>query len=716
LFRYVSLLVALMALQSAPAGAQGGPVDIQQFKPAMDSKGHFSIDSSQVLAPWHTSFGLMGTYAYRPLVIEGKDGRYFRTNDLVGANLQFAIGMFKLSKRGQPWLEIGLGIPILFHNSEINAGAFTSDSAVGGCSPAGDDSCTVWEQDPTQNNKYPMEYDSGGNNSAQGLGDFYLHLKFRFLNDSTNPVGLGAMLSLYFPSSKWVQNGHNKMLGSGGWTLAPKIILDKRWRKSKLLLSVNLGARIRFGTDGELRENSGWGNCDWTSLGNDGVSDEPCGPADQDYGFADDQPDNGLSMRVRNLYEITYGIGLSWRISKSVVWVNELFGAVELSSLGADAESISGGGDFLPTTGYEGRYYKKVYPLEFMTGFKFYLATSSYFALGVGTGLTGVGPLNNVGAPDFRAFASFVFEPTTGDRDGDGIKDDVDKCPDQPEDFDDFEDKNGCPDPDNDGDGIPDVDDKCPNTPENFNGFEDEDGCPDERDTDRDGDGIPDRLDKCPDIPEDKDEFEDTDGCPDNDNDGDGVPDKDDKCPGYDADKQNNFSKTKEDTDGFEDNDGCPDLDNDKDGILDKDDKCPDEPESFNNYKDEDGCPDKSPITVTKDRVLIMEKIYFETASDVIRKVSYPILNTVAKTLKQQQELKRIEIQGHTDERGSARYNQRLSQRRANSVRNYLVNKGVSPNRLTARGYGESRPKCRKSNKQCWSRNRRVEFVILSRD
>jgi outer membrane protein OmpA-like peptidoglycan-associated protein len=181
------------------------------------------------------------------------------------------------------------------------------------------------------------------------------------------------------------------------------------------------------------------------------------------------------------LYELTYGVGFSWRLASSVEWVSEIYGAVELSTFGAKdgGHEGNGSGSLLSDLNYSAKYYKRVFPAELMTGFKFYLATSSFFAIGASIGLTGVGPLDNVGSPDVRVIASFVFEPTVGDRDGDGIKDDVDKCPDEPEDFDDFEDQDGCPDPDNDGDGIPDVDDKCPNTPENFNGFEDEDGCPD---------------------------------------------------------------------------------------------------------------------------------------------------------------------------------------------------------------------------------------------
>jgi outer membrane protein OmpA-like peptidoglycan-associated protein len=99
-----------------------------------------------------------------------------------------------------------------------------------------------------------------------------------------------------------------------------------------------------------------------------------------------------------------------------------------------------------------------------------------------------------------------------GDRDGDGIPDSIDKCPDEPEDRDMFQDEDGCPDLDNDGDGIPDAKDKCPLDPEDKDGFQDEDGCPD---PDNDGDGIPDRLDACPNEPETKNGIADDDGCPD---------------------------------------------------------------------------------------------------------------------------------------------------------------------------------------------------------
>ena len=113
------------------------------------------------------------------------------------------------------------------------------------------------------------------------------------------------------------------------------------------------------------------------------------------------------------------------------------------------------------------------------------------------------------------------------DRDGDGIADEQDKCPDEPEDFDGFADEDGCPDPDNDRDGTLDQEDACPTTP----GPKSNRGCPGSAAGDRDGDGVLDMYDKCPDHPEDHDGFQDADGCPDPDNDADGIVDVDDKCP-----------------------------------------------------------------------------------------------------------------------------------------------------------------------------------------
>jgi OOP family OmpA-OmpF porin len=250
---------------------------------------------------------------------------------------------------------------------------------------------------------------------------------------------------------------------------------------------------------------------------------------------------------------------------------------------------------------------------------------------------------------------------------------------------------------DKDRDGIPDDVDKCPTEAEDKDGFEDSDGCPD---TDNDKDGVPDDLDKCPNDPEDKDNFEDNDGCPDTDNDKDGVADSLDKCPNEPEDK-----------DGFEDSDGCPDTDNDKDGVLDAVDKCPTQPETVNHYKDEDGCPDDIPAEVKKFTGVI-EGINFKTNSAQILPGSYAVLDNALKVLQDFPDVN-LEISGHTDSKGRDSYNLSLSQRRADSVKMYFVSRGVSSSRLISIGYGESRPIGDNSSNSGRAMNRRTEFKLI---
>ncbi len=249
---------------------------------------------------------------------------------------------------------------------------------------------------------------------------------------------------------------------------------------------------------------------------------------------------------------------------------------------------------------------------------------------------------------------------------------------------------------DRDGDGYLDPDDGCPDDPENFNGFEDEDGCPDKPDTD--GDGLIDDQDSCVLEPEDIDQYLDADGCPEVDNDLDRVLDADDQCP-----------NEPEDPDGFQDEDGCPDLDNDQDEVPDLVDQCPNEIGS--KTKDPIGCPAKPALAIITDcEVRITQQIHFEFDKDVIRKDSYPVLDAVVDILNKNPEVK-LEIQGHTDNVGSAKYNQNLSERRAQSVRMYLVSHGVTPDRITSKGYGLERPIVPNDTAANRALNRRVQFV-----
>ncbi|MEZ4224700.1 MAG: OmpA family protein [Polyangiaceae bacterium] len=253
-------------------------------------------------------------------------------------------------------------------------------------------------------------------------------------------------------------------------------------------------------------------------------------------------------------------------------------------------------------------------------------------------------------------------------------------------------------DGDRDGDGIKDSIDRCPDDREDPDGWQDDDGCPE---LDNDLDGIEDIVDQCANDPEDKDGFEDQDGCPDRDNDQDAILDGDDKCP-----------NDPEDRDGFEDQDGCPDDDNDKDGIPDKDDKCPDEPEVKNGYADDDGCPDAEQVRVVGDKIYLDDRVHFWVNSAKIRPVSYPLLERVAQLIADNPSWVHVEVQGHTDERGPEWFNEKLSQDRAASVAEFLASKGLVKERLSAKGFGSSQPMVDKKSERAWFMNRRVEFQI----
>jgi outer membrane protein OmpA-like peptidoglycan-associated protein len=373
-----------------------------------------------------------------------------------------------------------------------------------------------------------------------------------------------------------------------------------------------------------------------------------------------DPADNGVAAPKRVLVdvgdELTWSLGVAYRF---VSWVGvgaELYGLAPL--VHAAHGPLDAGRDFTA---------------DLVGGFQFYLPKNVALALGAGAGLIGGSERHD----DYRGFLGISWSPAEGkgavstsggiDTDHDGIPDSADTCPNEPEDRDGFDDEDGCPDPDNDQDGIADAQDKCPNEAEDKDGFEDDDGCPE---VDNDGDGIPDAQDKCPNDPEDKD--------------------------------------------GFQDDDGCPDLDNDGDGIPDSADKCPNEPETRNGVDDEDGCPDSGgQVTIAGGKIELPENILFDTGSERISSRSDALMQHIAEKIKSNPQVKRIRIEGHTDDVGGAKKNQELSQARAESVRNALIAKGVEPERLQAVGYGDSRPLDKRKTNEARAKNRRVEFVIV---
>jgi len=239
----------------------------------------------------------------------------------------------------------------------------------------------------------------------------------------------------------------------------------------------------------------------------------------------------------------------------------------------------------------------------------------------------------------------------------------------------------GCPDGDGDGDGVKDSKDKCPTTPKGRK--VNAEGC----ELDGDGDGIVDALDKCPTTP--KGRKVNAEGC-ELDGDGDGVIDANDKCPTVPAPGTA---------------DGCPVAkDSDGDGIMDDKDKCP----TVAAPGTADGCPPPAPAPAPKK--LTLEGVNFDNDKATLRPDAYGILDKAAATLKEWGNAK-VEVAGHTDSRSDDDYNQKLSQRRAETVRTYLIGKGVAADRLTAKGYGESSPVADNESEEGRFKNRRVELV-----
>ena len=379
---------------------------------------------------------------------------------------------------------------------------------------------------------------------------------------------------------------------------------------------------------------------------------------------------------------VTYGLGIDVPLMESHAFhvVTELDGAVVVAgSARGDVEER---------------------PLEGRVGGKYLLENGVQLRGGIGLGL-----MNGAGAPDWRVFGGVSYAGRRDpDRDNDGMPNAQDACPNEPEDLDGYRDGDGCPDFDNDEDGVPDVRDLCPLDPEDIDSWEDEDGCPD---PDNDFDGVLDPADECPNDPEDTDMFEDLDGCLDADNDEDGIFDLDDQCPNI-----------PEDFDGWDDVDGCADPDNDRDGHLDEDDACMNEPEDFDGVEDDDGCPEEESglVNLTCEAIEIGERVHFDTNSDSIQSRSHELLDQVAGVMGSAGHIRLMRVEGHTDDRGADDYNLDLSQRRATSVRDYLIGRGVESHRIEAVGIGESRPIADNGTVDGRAENRRVEFRILEQD
>lgn len=463
-----------------------------------------------------------------------------------------------------------------------------------------------------------------------GLGDVYLGARARLLGEHDDLFGLAAQLSLTLPSGGGTYRGDDFL------SFHPELLAEMR--PGLLRITANVGARVRKNQ---------------TYVGGVEIGDE-----------------------------LTFGLGIT----------APLYGDFrDPSRTRVDLHAqIWGASSFNRFFGREET------PLEALAGVKAHLTNGLVVGAAGGAGIT-----RGFGSPDGRMVLTVGWaqprevaeeapaEPV--DTDGDGLVDEDDACPNEPEDMDGFEDENGCPDADNDGDGVLDADDRCPLE----SGPSENGGCPD---TDTDGDGIVDRLDACVDRAEDVDQFEDTDGCPDENNDGDDLVDSADACPNEAGPAANR---------------GCPDTDRDGDGVVDRLDNCPDEAGTAENQ----GCVARQQVQITEGRLVILDKVYFATNRDTIQSRSFRLLDNVARVLNAHPEIQRVRVEGHTDDRGDDAKNLELSQRRAEAVVEYLVTRGsVARERLDARGFGETAPLESNDTPTGRANNRRVEFNLVSPD
>lgn len=293
-------------------------------------------------------------------------------------------------------------------------------------------------------------------------------------------------------------------------------------------------------------------------------------------------------------------------------------------------------------------------PLEALGGIKYHHPKGFSIGAAAGPGLLG-----GWGSPDYRVIGMLGWTkppappppPPPADTDGDGVTDDIDQCP-------------------------------------NVAGPAENHGCPW---GDADGDGVTDNLDKCPNTPGPAE----NDGCPWPDTDGDGVTDNVDQCPKVAGPKENN---------------GCPWPDRDGDGVPDRIDNCPDEPGTAENQ----GCAEVQKVIIRQNRLEILDKVYFRTGSSRIRSRSYKLLDNIAQVINAHPEITKVTVEGYTDSVGNAKYNKRLSERRAASVVRYLERRGhVDKSRLESKGFGEENPLVPDAKtKDELAQNRRVEFKI----
>ncbi|MBK8258614.1 MAG: OmpA family protein [Polyangiaceae bacterium] len=338
---------------------------------------------------------------------------------------------------------------------------------------------------------------------------------------------------------------------------------------------------------------------------------------------------------------------------------------------------------------------------ELMLGAKYRITDSIEAGVAAGPGVT-----PGYGTPDVRFVGQISYTPDRYpppappvDTDKDGVTDDKDQCPNKAQGDTPDPKKPGCPaPPDKDKDGIADEADACMDVPGVENADPSKNGCP----GDSDGDGVLDKDDKCPDKAQGDHPDPKMPGCPaPPDQDGDGIFDSEDACPAIKGLPNANKAEN-----------GCP-GDSDGDTIRDDLDACPE----IRGFKDQDpkknGCP--KIVRFIGSEIVILQQVQFATGTAKLTGNSDEILTEVANVLKERAEILKLEVQGHTDNKGNKATNKTLSQSRSESVLKALVGKGVAADRLSAKGYGQEVPIADNATEEGRAKNRRVQFKILEK-
>ena len=250
---------------------------------------------------------------------------------------------------------------------------------------------------------------------------------------------------------------------------------------------------------------------------------------------------------------------------------------------------------------------------------------------------------------------------------------------------------------DSDRDGILDPDDRCPQEAQGATPDPKRPGCPFR---DADGDKTSDDEDRCPTLAAGPNPDPERPGCPDGDDDGDGVPNHQDLCPKQPAGLNPDGSQR-----------GCPLADSDHDNVPDLYDACRDKPGAPSADPKKNGCPGL--VVIEAGAIRILRPVYFATNKDRILPRSAPVLKAVAAALKATPAIRKLAVQGHTDEQGTPDLNLDLSTRRAASVKRWLEENGIESDRLSSEGFGDTRPVASNKSRHGRAANRRVEFVIV---